>query len=753
LSALWVSTAGAAPANYAGASADGSTVFFTTEQKLVPGDTDSRRDVYERFFDSEAGIESYITREVSTGPTGGNDAYDVAYNGASEDGTKVFFSTDESLVAEDTDRSADVYVRDLTTGVTSLVSQGSASCLASGCGNGTSSATFAGATPDGSKVVFSTDERLSSEDEDNSLDLYLRDLSGATALVSQGDSSCTAPNCGNNAFPVSFDAISSDGSKVIFSTAEALGGGDEDTLQDVYRRDLGTGATALVSAPGTCPGELDCSAIYGGASADGSHVFFETKEQVSPQDEDESQDAYDWSGGTATLVSTGPEGGNGTANATFVGTDASGGATFFQTGESLVAEDADTSSDVYERSGGATTLTSIGPSGGNGPLPASFDAVSPDGSKVIFSTAEPLVGGDTDTSSDVYERSGGTTALISTGPSGGNGAFDAGFAGSSADGSSVIFSTAEPLVGGDTDTSSDVYERSGGTTALISTGPSGGNGEFTPHLTGLSSDGAHSFFTTEERLTADDLDTETDVYDRSGGSGTLLVSVGNSVQLGPAIPTLTGTNPPSPNPSTEPTILGQADPGTSMKVYPTPDCSGAPAAVGTSTQLGGAGIRVTVAAGSTTTFHATATDTSGDTSACSTDAVTYRQVAESGGGGGTGGGGGGPGSGFGGSQPGSGEGGGGSIGGAHAVAPQTRITFAPAFKTRLRRPIFQFADTTGQEGTTFFCKVDRHSWQSCRSPQKLAKLRAGRHVFHVKGFNSGIWEAQSVSRSFKVVSW
>ena len=36
------------------ASADGGTVFFTTNQKLVPGDTDNRLDVYERSFDGRS---------------------------------------------------------------------------------------------------------------------------------------------------------------------------------------------------------------------------------------------------------------------------------------------------------------------------------------------------------------------------------------------------------------------------------------------------------------------------------------------------------------------------------------------------------------------------------------------------------------------------------------------------------------------------------------------------------------------------
>jgi hypothetical protein len=753
--ALGVPMAQAEPATYVGSSADGGTVFFETTEKLVPGDTDTRMDVYKRAYDAELGIETYVTREVSTGPTGGNDAYPAQYDSASKDGSRVFFSTKESLVPEDTDHSTDIYMRDLNTGTTALVSQGDSFCAASGCGNGAVDSNFVpgGVVPGGTKVFFVTDEKLSTEDTDSAVDIYMRDLTtGETKLVSQGNGPSSAV----------FQGVSADGTKAVFTTAEQLAAGDTDNQPDVYVRDFNSG-TSLVSTAGTCPtpvNESECNPIYRGISSDGSRVFFETREQLSPQDEDTKiQDVYEWSGGTTTLVSTGAEGegGEGAFNATYAGASADGSAVFFETSEKLSSSDEDGSQDIYKRSGGATTLVSTGPEGGNELIPASFDSTSPDGSTVVFSTAEQLTSADTDSFVDVYTRDtgAGTTTLDSQGPAScspvcGNGAFDANFAGVSSDGSHVFFQTAEPLVSQDTDSSPDIYESVGGTTTLVSTGPLGGNGAFTSSLTGVSSDGSHVFFITEERLTVDDLDTEIDVYDHSG-SETLLISVGNSVQLGPATPALTGTNPPSPNASTEPAILGEAEPNTSIKIYATPDCSGVPVAVGTWAQLEGAGIRVTVTPSSTTTFHATATDLNGDTSGCSTGPVSYQQMQVDGGGEGEGGGGSGTGGGAT-EGPQSGSGGGTQAGGGHRVAPQTRITFAPGAKTRVRRPEIRFADVTGQDETEFVCKVDRHGWHGCSSPQRLKRLRPGRHVFEVKGVNSGIWETNPVARRFKVVS-
>jgi hypothetical protein len=91
------------------------------------------------------------------------------------------------------------------------------------------------------------------------------------------------------------------------------------------------------------------------------------------------------------------------------------------TNESLVSGDTDGRRDIYERAGGTTTLISIGPYGGNGGFDAGFSALPPppsasaspiseDGTRVAFITFEPLASGDTDTSwFDVYVASTGVT--------------------------------------------------------------------------------------------------------------------------------------------------------------------------------------------------------------------------------------------------------------------------------------------------------------------------------------------------------
>lgn len=768
VSAFCAQSAIASPAFYDGNSADGTIAVFSTKEQMVPGDTDQELDVYVRAFDS--GLGEYLTREISIGPKGGNDTQPSAYDGMSGDGAEVFFSTEEPMVATDTDDSEDIYVRNLSDNTTVLVSQGSSGCVGQSCGNGGFDASFlpGGVAPDGGVVFFGSAERLDAADQDNSFDLYARDIEAETTrLVSAPDPSCVG--CTSQGLDQQFRGTDDSGDRAYFTTAEKLASADGDAGEsDIYVRDLGPETTSLVSVAGTCPPGLpvgqNCEPSFGGASADGSHVFFETNDRVTGADTDKSQDVYDWSEGTVTIASTGPDGGNGEVNVTFAGVTPAGDTVFFETSESLVSADADSSQDAYQRTGGATSLVSAGEAGkGNLAVPASFEWVSRSGSQIaVFTTAEALTANDTDSSQDVYMRAGGVTTLLSLGPDGGAGEFSATFAGAADDGSNIFFATAESLVAEDTDSSQDIYLRSGDETTLVSGGQVGGNGAYSAGLRGVSETGSRAFFTTQERLSVDDdFAGEQDVYGWAD-SGTLLVSVKNSPDLviGPPPPSLEKTNPASPNPSTTPAIIGQAAAGSLVKVYKTSDCSGEPIAQGTAAQLASPGLTVTVAVapGSTTSYRATA-EAEGVVSACSSS-ISYKQEdppppPEEESTGGTPGGGGAPtgGGGTTGTTGGkTGKGSGGGKNGIEYVVPQLKITFGPAFKTRLQRPVFRFADLTGQPGTSYFCRVDKKRWKGCSSPTKLKKQKFGRHMFAVKAVNAiGTPAARPLKRAFKVV--
>lgn len=774
VAAIFAPSVSAAVPHFEGTSASGNIVFFTTSERVVPGDTDNKVDVYERSFEPTVGVAGeYVTREISTGPTGGNDAVDALFRAASSSGSKVVFQTAEPLVAADTDRKSDVYVREVGAGSPQLVTVGEADQ------NGEAVASFAGATPDAEEIFFVTVESMASADQDEQTDVYERDLaSGETHLVSLPTSGC-AGSCEAGAFP-SFSGVSGGGHRAFFSTPGKLSPADTDSAIDIYARDLPAGPTELVSeGDGSClpacgNDSLD-NVVFVGSSNDGSKVFFETSEALVETDVDNSNDLYRRAVGDTTLISPGTEDIDANVareSVTFrpaISTD--GSKVFFQTTEALPG-DSDEANDVYEFSAGSVQLVTPDGCTGSG-CGVDFDAITPDGSLLAFGTQEKLVAADKDSALDLYlvPTAGGSPELASVGEAacsatcGNNTLFPAVFDRISSDGSELLFGSEEQLSTFDGDGDADMFARDLGAdeTELV-TPPddcpdlSGCDASFA----GSSTDIQRVFFLTPERLDTDvDKDLEVDLYERDRESGvTRLVSRGNGSVIGPAVPVLTGTDPTSPGMSTTPALLGRSDPGTTIKLYSGSGCQGAlletltPA---TAAQLEGDGIKVSVAAGSSNEFSVAATDSEGVDSGCSAP-ITYTQqeatVPPAGGGGGSDSGGG---SASGGST-GSGTSGATKPGGGRGkpgivyVAPLARITFGPAAKTRARRPVFRFYDATGQPGSAFFCRVDKKRWKPCSSPLKLPRLNLGKHVFSVSAINAvGVSGGIPVRRKFKVV--
>jgi hypothetical protein len=504
----WLSTGpnggnGAFDASVEGFSDDGTRSFFQTDEQMVAADADTSIDIYER--------SGTTTTLISTGPNGGNGEFGADFFDASKDGSRVAFETNETLVSTDTDGGfRDVYER--ANGVTSLVSVGPTA------GGTPIDAFFLGMSQDGLHIYFMSYEPLVAADNDNGRrDIYER-FNGATNLVSTG------PTANNALVEANWGGSTPDGASVWFSIAEKLVSGDTDSSLDVYER---AGGTTTQVSTGTTGGNGSLNAFFSAASIDGERVFFSTAEALVGADQDASRDIYERYNGTTTLISTGPNGGNGAFNVLFGGISLDGTRVFFETREALVAGDTDgacpdTSEpplyillcfDVYERSNGNTTWVS---SGGSGSHNASFSALSQEGGRVFFSTTEALLPADGDAGAhDVYERFAGNLNLISQGPVGGTGNHAAEFVGASTDGTRIFFQTYEQLVSADTDASwLDVYERNAGATTLISTGPATTNGDQIPLWRGSSLDGTRAFFQTDEPLTSTDTDTSWDTYSR-----------------------------------------------------------------------------------------------------------------------------------------------------------------------------------------------------------------------------------------------
>jgi Tol biopolymer transport system component len=181
---------------------------------------------------------------------------------------------DANLVEHDRNRATDIFVRDLETSFSELISARHPD-LATVSPNAISSLSAFSASADGYRIAFSSEaDNLVANDTNQCRDVFVRDLLAGTNLLV----SVTASGLGSGD-GLSFDpAISGDGRYVVFgSSASDLVSGDTNNAQDVFIRDLQSGTTMLVSVStnGTSPGNQDSHSPS--ISADGRYVLFRSR--------------------------------------------------------------------------------------------------------------------------------------------------------------------------------------------------------------------------------------------------------------------------------------------------------------------------------------------------------------------------------------------------------------------------------------------------------------------------------------------
>ena len=62
--------------------------------------------------------------------------------------------------------------------------------------------------------------------------------------------------------------------------------------------------------------------------------------------------------------------------------------------------------------------------------------------------------------------------------------------------------------------------------------------------------------------------------------------------------------------------------------------------------------------------------------------------------------------------------------------PQTKITSGPDQRTTKSKAKFKFSSS--EPGSSFECKLDKASYESCESPEKLRRLDEGKHKFKAR---------------------
>lgn len=284
-------------AAYRGAAADGSRVFFTTSQQLVNSDTDQTEDLYA--CDIPAGAPAPVgtanpcdtLTQVSGAATGakvGTGSVPVI----SEDGSRASFVAEGAALADNlgVNGAAPVagqsnlylWIKDAAhpAGTTRFVARLDSDDLGQGQ-----------MTPDGRYLLFVSPSALvtsgpGADNTDGAKDVYRYDTD--THSIVRVSTSVSGAGGNGSGFDANLtgvaeaSAMSSDGSTVIFDTAEGLSAADTNGGRDVYSwRD---GQVSLISAAG--------GANSAGITRSGRDIFFSTDAQVLGTDGDANTDIY-----------------------------------------------------------------------------------------------------------------------------------------------------------------------------------------------------------------------------------------------------------------------------------------------------------------------------------------------------------------------------------------------------------------------------------------------------------------------------
>ncbi len=250
-----------------GISTDGRYALFeSTASDLVAGDTNNARDVFVR------DVLTGKTLLVSTGITGGF-ADKPAYSSVMTPDSRYvsFASAAANLISGDTNGIADVFVRDMVSNVTTLVSVGAQTTPALGSQLGSDAPLI---TPDGRYVAFQSSALKLATGTSNFANIYIRDLVDQTTTLASSGALPALQSIGKASNAVSFShALSSDGRYVAFQTTPYPLSFVAPNL--VLRNDARTGNTDLIDTNGVpAPGGLYTDSQNLGMTPDGRFVTY-----------------------------------------------------------------------------------------------------------------------------------------------------------------------------------------------------------------------------------------------------------------------------------------------------------------------------------------------------------------------------------------------------------------------------------------------------------------------------------------------
>ena len=329
------------------------------------------------------------------------------------------------------------------------------------------------------------------------------------------------------------------------STARNVVDGDTNAAEDVFYRNLATGAVERVSVgPGNVQGNQ--RSLKPIPSADGAIVVFQSSaSNLVTGDTNGKLDIFirDRNADVTRRVSVTSAKGQGNGDSSYASMTPDGRYVVFQSdATNLAGTDTNLSTDVFrhDRQTGQTVRVSIGRNGAQANGNSWYPAISADGRYVAFqSMAGNLVAGDTNGQMDAFVRDmqAGVTTRVSVSATGTQGNRYSGYVDISDDGRWVSFlSSASTLVTPDTNGAFDVFlhDRTAGGITRLTRGLGGtqaNGGSVSPEMSG---DGRYITFGSEaSNLVLGDSNGVADVFLAELPGGTIRrVSVGSNNEQG-----------------------------------------------------------------------------------------------------------------------------------------------------------------------------------------------------------------------------
>ena len=373
--------------------------------------------------------------------------------GFSPDGTHLLFWSASTDIAPRTSGSSQLYIKDLTTGVVSVVSADATGVEGnSDSTNSNNASQILMFTPDGAKVVFeSAATNLIATGANGRQHIFIKDLTtGAVSLVSvdangiQGNGNSTDFTFSPDGTKIAFDSASTnlipggsagkqifvkdlttaavtlvstdsngvagngassfpvfspDGTQVAFvSTSTNLGAGPTNTHSQIYVKNLQSGAITLASVDASGVNEANNDSLFPMFSPDGSKLAFNSiSTNLVPNVPSFNSEVYvkDLAMGTITLVSADVNGVPANGNSTQLGAFSPDSTKIaFQSGSTNLMSSANGANQIFVKDllTGAVTLASANAAGVIGNSNSSMPTFSPNHLALAFQSGSTNLG-------------------------------------------------------------------------------------------------------------------------------------------------------------------------------------------------------------------------------------------------------------------------------------------------------------------------------------------------------------------------